>query len=183
MKRRRYLFFTAPILSTISGCFAVDDSSGTGGVGGGSTTKKELNPVNVSADEVESAEPYASLHIAYAATVSSEIPSDPPTLAEERMKWLFVKMRVTNTGSSEHEFTGGPFIIRAKSEVYGIVSTREGWELRGRSIEPDATETGWIVFQIPSGVTEATLTIRDDISRNYSIRFVREASLDTTVPE
>lgn len=175
MKRRRYLLFVAPAISSLAGCFAGDGSSGA--------DQETLKSVDLSAENVESDSPYASLNVNYAETVSSEIPTDPPTLAEEGMKWLFVKMHVTNIGTSNHEFTGGPFIVRAERDIYEIVSSREDWELRGRTIQPDSTRTGWMVFHIPEEVTEATLTIRDDISMGYSVRFIHDPSLDTTIPE
>lgn len=127
---------------------------------------------------------HASLEVDYAATVSRQIPTEPPTIANDGMKWLFVRMQVTNTGSKEYKLSGAPFVVKADGEVYEIVFTRQEWELPGRTIQPSSSTSGWMVFQIPLGVTEAILTVRkNDLSRNYSVTFTRNTAMDTTLPD
>jgi hypothetical protein len=140
-----------------------------------------VEPVALSATDVQSESPRASLDVAYGATVATEIPTEPPTIANDGTKWLFVRMEVANTGDSTYEMTGGIFVIRARGDEHFLVSTKQDWELRGRTIQPGETTTGWLVFQLPSDVDEATLTLYEE-TEQHTVMFTQDSSLATTLP-
>lgn len=169
MHRRTYVSLIAIAGICSAGC--ISDKS------------EEVKSFSLTAENVDADSPDASLKIVYAATVTQELPTDPPTLADDGMKWLLVRMRVKNTGTDEYDINGGPFIVYVDGEVYEIVFTKQEWGLPSRTVQSGASTTGWMVFKIPVGVTEAKLTVRDDISRKFSITFMSDSSLDTALPD
>lgn len=175
MNRRTFLMVASVSMASVSGCLSDNGPS--------HDSSKELEPVTLLAEDSTFDSPHASLNVVYASAVAKEIPTDPPTIADEGMKWLFVKMGITNTGDEDYNITGGPFVVEIEENIYGIVSGKQEWEVRGRTIEPNETISGWIVYQIPRSATSGTLIIREDISRKYSVIFQRDTSMKTTLPE
>lgn len=138
--------------------------------------------VALSAKDSDPRSPFASLDVSYGSMVGTEIPTEPPTLANEGTKWLFIEMQVTNTGSEEYQMMGAAFVIEAAGRQRSLVVTKEDWELRGRVIDPQETIRGWLVFQIPIETTEATLTALTGTSRDYALTFRRDESLGSSLP-
>lgn len=175
MDRRSYLSILAVGAMAASGCASTGQPA--------ATATRTLTPVSVNEADVSADDPVTTLEVEYSATVANELPTDPPTLAEDGQKWVLLRMRITNEGAETYDVTGGPFILEHNGQTYEIVSTGADWSVRGRTIEPGDSTTGWLVYHLPEAATSAMLTVRDDISRSYKVTFTRSIDLGTSLPD
>ena len=173
MKRRDALLGVG--VFAFSGCLSAESAD--------DPTSTETPPtVTLSSTDVEAATPDATLQVGYVSGVAMRTPSDPPTIPNEGMKFLFVAMRITNGGDCEYEVTGAPFVLQARGEQYGIVVTKHEDELRRRTLQPGTATAGWLMYQLPYNERDATLMIRGDTSRRYTVAFERAPVLASELP-
>ena len=175
MNRRQYLGLLGA--AAIAGC------STESGTPVGTEPGEATRPVSLSADGVTAQTPDVSLDIAFNSHVQTRLPTDPQTIADDGHKWLIVRCDVTNVGDAQRDLTIYQYLIESGGEQYEIVQTKEPWSLAEKTAGPGDTVTGWLVFQIPKSETEATLVVRDQIQTSFEIRFERNGSLSSTIPD
>jgi len=150
------------------------------------TTTPPPSPVSVATINTTADTPDVSLSVRYNATTQWQLPTDPPTLADSGQKWLVVRMDITNTGSEQRAVTGYQYIAEAGADRYEPVASTEDWALAqadGQStatIGPGETVTRWLVFQVPTDTTDATLQVRENTQQTFAVRFAHDPSLTAT---
>lgn len=139
-----------------------------------SGTYEPLTPITLSVSDATATAPDASLRVKYGATTATLLPTDPPTLAEEDRRWVAVHMSVTNRGTEPYNAIASQYVLRADGIQYEYVQVNESWALNYGSdttIAPNGTRSGWVIFHVPSDVTDATLTVRNATRQTYRVTF------------
>lgn len=173
--RRTFVTIATIALLTLAGCAGSPAPA----------TTDTAPPIDLSASNSTATQPDQSAKVAYNADTTETLPTDPPTQAEDGYRWVVVNMRVTNTGETAREVTAHQYVLRGEDDVYGYVQVDEPWALGygpDAGIAPGESRTGWVVFHVPTDVSDAELTTRTDTSRSYAVGFIPDPSLPLQPP-
>jgi hypothetical protein len=146
------------------------------------TSAPPESTIRVAAMDVDAPDPDVALDITYAVATARELPTDPPTLAEDGMQWVLVRMDVTTANETTRNLEANPYVLEAAGDRFEYVSSDAAWELSSKTASGDEPVTGWVIFQVPEPVDTATLTIRDNTRDAYTVSFEQDRSLNTTPP-
>lgn len=174
MNRRQFLALAAT--TAVAGC-------GENAPGRGTPPQAPLPPVTLSAVDTTVENPEVSLRFVYNWAVQSEIPLDSTTRPNPGNKWLVLRADVTNRGESSQNLSADQYVIRTAEGAYSFTLTLTDWALVSKQAAPGETVTGWLVFQIPSPVTEATLAVTESAADDHAITFSQDTTLDAAIPE
>ena len=95
-------------------------------------------------------------------------------------KFVVVRMTITNAGDRQHQLTPRLFRLEADGEVYDHENTLgPGYNIDDVTIGPGDEYSGWTVYAVPMGTTEARLTVDRDfyLERNVSVTFTHDPDL------
>jgi len=135
--------------------------------------------VSLDAEDHSDPTPDVSLEVVYNAGVTSELPTDPPTIADDGWKWLLVRMDVTNLGDTPRELSEYQYRVTTDDGEFGHVVTKTQWTLAGKRAAPSETASGWVVFHIPESASAATLSVRENTRLAYDVAFNQDSTLTT----
>jgi len=174
MNRRHYLATTTALLAGCTSATSTDPDE----------SDADVPDVTLSATDLEADDPDVSLEIAYNARTSTALtPGERTTVAEDGHKWLIVRMDVTNTGADTRELTAHQYAVESDGETYEVVAFNDHY-LRGKTVEPGETTTGWLAYHVPLETESATLTARQDlIQERLAVAFTLDTSLSTAFPD
>jgi archaellum component FlaG (FlaF/FlaG flagellin family) len=163
MNRRNYFTTIGAVVTVLAGCSS-DDSGDS------------VSSVDLGAEDASPSDSTATLRVSYSAETRTELPTDPPTLAEDGHKWLVVEMEITNEGDEVHEISPSRYVVWIDGEMHEFVVTKGDRSLRGEDVDPGESVSGEVVFHIPEETTAATLAVRDDVDvpRPVTVTFTRE---------
>jgi len=162
------------------GLLALAGSADSGPTGPGS----DVSNVSMVAADASPPDATHSLDVVWNARAQSEVDPDPSDFsaynANEGEKFLVVRMEITNSGDTDVELTQRLFKAEADGVRYDTQSLfGSGNSISDVTLSPGATYSGWVAFSIPSGTTDAELTVSQEAyyRENVTVAFDRNPEM------
>jgi hypothetical protein len=154
------------------------------GCSGGASPGSKVPDVSMSATDANPDQSTIHLDVTWNARAQRAVDPNPDDIskfpANDGQKFLVVRMRIRNTGSSDVELDPRLFRLQSNGVKYdyqGLFGSGNG--LVGVTLTPDAEYTAWTSFTIPNESTSATLIVDQEayFQKNASVEFTHDPQL------
>jgi hypothetical protein len=163
---------------------SVSDGSDEGSAAPGSS----VSDVSVTAESVSPSDARTALSVTWNSRAQTAVDPDTSDMSIYRSndgeKYLVVRMKITNTGSSEIELTPSLFEFQTNGVRYEYQALfGSGQGLSGATLTPGASYSGWTVFSVPSKATKGSVLVNQEAyyNGNVSVEFSRDQSMPINI--